>query len=158
MYPSNPNPPVLAEIKGDLFALLKTGAYDGACITTNGMLRRNGNAIMGAGVAKACVQHIPNAERLLGPKIKQNGNITQVIAPYAGKPVFSFPTKNDWRDASDIELIKNSCRQLMALIERHGLQRVLLPKPGCANGGLNWSDVRAEIAPLLDERVMIVSK
>lgn len=148
----------LTEIRGDLFQLLKAGEYDAACITTNGVLRWNGRAVMGAGVAKACVQHIPNAEALLGSKIRRNGNITQLISTYHGRPVFSFPTKHHWRDPSDIELIKQSCRQLMELIDSLGLQRVLLPKPGCANGGLDWSYVRGEIAPILDERVVIISK
>lgn len=148
----------LTEIKGDLFELLKTGAYDGACITTNGVLRRNGHAIMGAGVAKVCVERMPNAEALLGPKIRQNGNITQLIGYYNDKPVLSFPTKNHWRDSSDIELIKQSCRDLIDYINTHNLQRVLLPKPGCQNGGLDWSTVRAEITPLLDERVVIISR
>lgn len=148
----------LVEIKGDLFQLLKTDDYDGACITTNGKTRWNGHAIMGAGVAKACKTHIPNAEKLLGSKIRKSGNITQLIAMFEDKPIISFPTKNDWRDPSDIQLIKRSCRQLMAFIDEHGLQRVLLPKPGCLNGGLYWTHVRAEITPLLDDRVIIISK
>lgn len=148
----------LTEIRGDMFDLIKSGDYDALCITTNGMLRTNGNGIMGAGVARAGRNHIPNAEQQLGRVITQNGHITQVFSTFADRPVISFPTKFDWRDKSDIELIKKSCRELMRVIKHHNLKRVLLPRPGCANGGLNWDDVRPEIAQILDERVVIISR
>lgn len=144
--------------KGDIFTMLQSGNYDAACITTNGMLRRNGHAIMGAGVAKACAQRIPQAEALLGPQIRRLGNHVHYIAPFNGKPVYSFPTKHDWRDNSDIELIKQSARELMAIVEKNQLQRVLLPKPGCANGGLNWNDVQQALLPIVDHRIIFVTK
>ena len=148
----------LIEIKGDAFALLASDKYDAACVTTNGITKNNGWAVMGAGVAKSCAQAFPDSPRLLGDLLRANGNMTQVILENADGAVISFPTKNHWRDASDLELIKQSCRQLMQVIEDNGFQRVLLPKPGCANGGLNWADVRAAITPLLDERVVIISR
>lgn len=153
-----PNTKALQEIKGDGFALHKTEQFDAVCVTTNGVLRNNGWAVMGAGVAKACVQNYPNAAELLGQKIRDNGNVAQIIFEYEHGPVISFPTKHHWRDASDLELIKRSCHQLMEIIEVNDLERVLLPRPGCANGGLNWNDVRAAITPILDERVVIISR
>lgn len=148
----------LREINGDAFRLLANGTYDAACVTTNGITRNNGWAVMGAGVAKACANTHPESPRLLGELLRQNGNITQVILDTPAGPVIAFPTKHHWRDASDLSLIQQSCRQLMQLINARGLTRVLLPKPGCANGGLYWHDVRAAITPLLDERVVIISR
>lgn len=148
----------LQEIKGDAFALLKTDRYDAVCVTTNGILRKNGWAVMGAGVAKACVENYPNAAAVLGTKISMHGNIAQVIHDTDEGPIISFPTKYHWKDASDLDLIKRSCRQLMDIIVDWDLERVLLPQPGCTNGGLNWNDVRAAITPILDERVVIISR
>jgi hypothetical protein len=44
----------------------------------------------------------------------------------------------------------------MDLADRLGLQTILLPRPGCGNGQLDWAQVGPAIAPLLDDRVTIV--
>lgn len=147
----------LTEIRGNAFNLLKTPQFDAVCVTTNGVTKQNGDAVMGAGVALACARAYPETPRLLGDLLRRTGNVTQVMLETPNGPIIAFPTKNHWRDASDIELIKKSCRELMAIVNKRGLKHVLLPKPGCANGGLDWNDVHREIAPLLDWRITIIS-
>ena len=35
---------------------------------------------------------------------------------------------------------------------------VLLPKPGCANGGLNWEQVKPLLEQYLDDRFTIIDR
>lgn len=142
--------------KGDIFRFFETGNYDAICITTNGIIKKNGDAVMGAGIAKTCAQKFPMAQKDLAKGLRANGNIVQVISTTVYGLLLSFPTKHHWRDPSDIELIKESCRQLMRLIDEHELNRVLIPKPGCSNGKLDWSEVEPIISEILDDRVAVI--
>lgn len=148
----------MKEIKGDMFKIYKE--YDAICITTNGKTKVNNNikkAIMGAGVAKACRDKFYGSDEWLAKKLKQNGNITQIFGEANGVSIIAFPTKNDWRDASDIDLIIKSAEQLRELIFKLGWDKVLLPQPGCTNGGLDWNYVKCMIEPILPESVTIIS-
>jgi hypothetical protein len=146
----------MREIRGELFELIKQ--YDGMCVTTNGFVKRNGECVMGAGIAKTIKNMFPEIPYRLGQFIKQYGNNVLYIGDIEQvKPIFSFPVKHAWFEVADIELIKKSCIQLMEVIDDWNLETVLLPRPGCGNGKLNWLEVKEQIAPLLDDRVVVVT-
>lgn len=147
----------IKEIKGNIFDVFLDGNWDAVCVTTNGIIKRNGQAVMGAGVALACVKNYPSSSKSLGDKLIENGNIVQVIIETNRGPILSFPTKDHWKDKSDMKLIKSSCSQLMDFVDERKLKNVLLPRPGCSNGGLIWENVKKEIETLLDDRVTIIS-
>jgi hypothetical protein len=46
--------------------------------------------------------------------------------------------------------------ELLALAERSGWPRVVLPRPGCGGGGLAWKDVKPLLAPVLDDRFIVI--
>lgn len=71
--------------------------------------------------------------------------------------LISFPVKHKWFEAADLSLIERSAKQLMLLISCTEFEKVLLPRPGCGNGRLQWADVKKVLEPILDERVYIVS-
>lgn len=142
--------------KGNIFDLFMTGSYDAICITTNGITKKSGDAVMGAGIAKACAEKFPRSPKDLAEGLKENGNVVQIISPTIYGLILSFPTKNHWKDPSNIELIKKSCHQLMDFIDENKLTRVLLPKPGCSNGKLEWSEVEPIISEILDDRVAVI--
>lgn len=132
---------------------------DARCITTNGRLRENGNAIMGKGIALQARQRFPMIEFTLGRLIQKYGNHTF----YLGYGLISFPTKHNWRDdKSDIELIKRSAIELVSLfkgdvpIRNKSNRRILLTRPGCGSGNLNWSDVRPILQIILNSNEFIV--
>lgn len=89
------------------------------------------------------------------------GRLTGAYAYKAedGKTIINFPTKKDWREQSDIELIKKSFRWLLDNYKTLGIGSVCFPKVGCGLGGLKWSEVKPYIekfASLVDIQVYVV--
>lgn len=125
------------------------------CVTTNGMLKQDGTAVMGAGIAKEAAERFPDLPKRLGENISKYGNRLFI---YRDMRIITFPTKHDWKDKSDLELIQKSCCELMEVALKFGIERISLPKPGCSNGGLSWDDVRPVIEPLLTNTVTIVDR
>lgn len=148
----------MKEIKGDLLEVMATGEYDGFCVTTNGQVRANGKAVMGAGIAKIARDNFKGIDERFGMILQKYGHYVCHLGEYKYGKILTFPTKNHWRDKSDIELIKKSALQLEELIEKHGYSNILLPRPGCSNGGLSWEYVKEQISPILSDRIMIISK
>lgn len=141
---------------------------DWICITTNGEVKSNGRAVMGRGIAKQAVERFKNIDLELAKKIEKYGNTVQKLYPgyfTVVEPlnkelhlthirIVSFPTKHEWRDKADLELIKSSVEQLYFFwYENCQLSKkelkVCLPKPGCENGGLTWNEVKPVIEPIL---------
>jgi len=144
------------ELRGSIFKEYTN--YNAICITTNGIIKNNGRAVMGAGVAKACRDTVKDSDLNLAKLLKKNGNCVQIFDELNNVKIIAFPTKNNWRDNSDIELIKKSCEQLVELMNLNGIDSILLPRPGCTNGNLSWNYVKSIIKPILDNRVTFISR
>ena len=133
---------------------------DAICFTSNGIIKKDGRLVMGAGVAKIFRDRFKDLDLIAGKLISTNGNICQIIADrdIVGNicPIISFPTKNHWRHMSDILLIKKSATELMSIVQKNSWSKVALSKPGCANGGLNWNDVSKVLEQIFDDRIVIV--
>jgi hypothetical protein len=111
-------------------------------IPTNGMVERDGNAVMGKGVAKQAQFRFPMLPRDLGLQIKKHGNHVFYFSAYR---LITFPTKNDWRENSTLDLLRRSVSELKKFIDPSS--RYAMPRVGCGLGGLRWEDVK----PLLQE-------
>lgn len=144
---------------GNIFELPQNN--EAVCITTNGIVKTNGRAVMRAGIAKQADQlfHLSN---LLGKYLKQYGNRAFNLGRFQ-RPngnvftVFSFPTKHDWKDDSDITLICKSAEQLMQMCDKFGITKCFLPPVGCGCGRLNYeTTVKPWIEQILDDRFVIV--
>jgi hypothetical protein len=128
---------------------------DYRCITTNGALRFNGRAIMGAGIAQQARSRHPELELELGKFIQDHGNHVYLLS----HGLISFPTKVHWNLNSDLDLIMRSARELVTLANSlQDAKRMLLTRPGCGMGRLSWPVVKTAIAPILDDRFIVVSK
>ncbi len=143
----------MKEIKGDLWSL---PGFHVICITTNGYVNSRGRAVMGRGCALEAKTRMPGLDLMLGKSIKKHGNHVLLFGLYEGCDIVSFPVKHNWWEKADIELIKRSCAELVDRLEPW--HKVLLPRPGCGNGHLDWNEVRAIISPLLPDSVYVVSK
>ena len=149
----------MKELVGNMFDM----CADAYCITTNGIVRENGTAVMGAGVALAANKKFRGCEEFLGRHISTQGHNVGVFYTFSNErfrkdiDIISFPTKYNWKLLACLPLILLSAQQLMELINVNDYKTVLLPRPGCANGGLIWEDVKLVIEPILDDRVTVVS-
>lgn len=144
----------MTEETGDLWTL--TG--DARCITTNGTRKKNREAVMGRGCAQEAANRYPDLLGELGYRIGELGTHVTTFYYPDEIPLIVFPVKHNWWEPADLKLIKRSAQELMSQIRYHEWRRVLLPRPGCGNGKLKWADVRAVLEPIIDERVVIVSK
>ncbi len=146
----------MLEIKGNAWDLLNN--FDALCITTNGFIKRDGRAVMGRGIAKEATLRVQNIQYKLANVIRTTGNSVGIITEYNNKPLIAFPVKHNWWEEADIELIKRSCIALIELLDQHtSIKSILLPRPGCGNGKLDWNYVKPIISELLDNRVYVVS-
>lgn len=151
---------------------------DAICFTSNGIIKKNGELVMGAGVAKAFKNNWPELPQIFGYKVRagcgcclSNGNRVHITypnssytkklrGPKAPDAIISFPTKHHWRDKSDLNLIKKSAEQLVEKTnsreDPYKWKKIFLPAPGCSNGGLDFEkEVRPVLEPILDDRFTI---
>jgi hypothetical protein len=140
----------MKELQADIWEV----ECDFLCITTNGIVKKDGSLVMGKGIAKEAATKFPDMARELGTLVDCAGNHVY-LAWYSlrnGKAtsILSFPTKHHFRDKSDLKLIEQSCVELRAILARHKIETaiVLLPRPGCGCGGLDWE---SQVKPLLQE-------
>lgn len=145
----------------DIFTLPNNKAEENiVCVTTNGIIKRDGTAVMGAGIAKTANLRFKVAEKLAN-SIRTNGNIVSDLGTYYWKTsrfhLVAFPTKHDWRNPSDLQLIEQSAKQLVALANTNDFQHIFLTRPGCGCGQLDWeTQVKPILTPILDDRFTIV--
>lgn len=139
------------EASGDLFAWHGQGIP--IAVTTSGLVSRRGRAQLGRGCARVCGERFPWFAERLGTLIGEQGLHTV----HVGERLIAFPVEFSPFDNPDLALITQSARELVALAEREGWREVALPRPGCGTGGLAWKDVSALLAPILDERFVIVT-
>lgn len=142
----------MIERQGDIW----TSGADVICITTNGVLKRNGELVMGKGIALEAIQKFPTLGKLLGHHVKCNGNIPTVI-DFGDVKIASFPTKHHWKFNSDIQLIEESAILLKNILP-FDVKHVAMSRVGCGNGNLDWNDVKKVLEPILDDRFVVYEK
>jgi hypothetical protein len=175
----------MRELKGDLWRLADEVKPDAVCITTNGFIKKNGEAVLGRGCALEAVQRWPTLLKLYGNTLRLRGLcVTALLLRDYPYHLVAFPVKPSsvvvqhgatnlvkhqryrfmnelkapgWAAMADPILIKQSALQLVAMIEQSGWEHVLLPRPGCGNGGLRYDEIKPMLACIFDDRVSIVS-
>lgn len=126
------------------------------CITTNGTVKANGEAVMGRGCAWEAKQRWPWLPKYLGDSIKEIGNLVQEFRDPPN--LITFPVKHHWMQQADLELIERSARRLKEDIADFAPNKTfMLPRPGCGNGRLTWFQVKPMLEPILPDNVWIIS-
>ena len=128
------------------------------CVTTNGVVKTNAQAVMGAGIAKAFMLIYPQLPVILGQKLVHSGNQVHYLLTDGDVHIMSFPTKYHWRDSSDLSLIENSAQTLAELAVIRPNCTFVLTRPGCGLGGWSWLIVRDAISPVLPDNCWIVNR
>ena len=164
----------MIEITGDYIRYFQNNhkLIDGIVCTTNNVVNKNKELVMGAGIAKIFRDKIvPGIQmfwgsRLLKLRANYPNKYNPVLIQYMYEDVtesnypihvFSFPTKYHWKDQSDMKLIEKSAIKLVELCNIMGLEKILMTRPGCGNGGLKWEDVKPAIS-FLDDRFVVINK
>lgn len=140
--------------KGDILNYI--GIADIVCITTNGIVKSNGELVMGAGCALAFKERFPEIPKILGKKVRAKGNIPLIVGNVGKTYIVSFPTKNDYRNKSNINIIKNSAKFIVEIADYLEAEKIYIPSPGTGFGGLSKEDVYKEIEAILDDRFIIL--
>ena len=143
----------MKEIQGNLWNV----ECDLRVLTTNGIVRRDGACVMGRGCAYEAKKRFPGIEFRLGKLLREHGNRVMRLGRYGGTMICSFPVKHHWRQEADPALIRRSAEQLVAVADKFGHERILIPRPGCGNGKLSWADVRPILAEVLDARFSVIT-
>lgn len=164
----------MQELKKDLFKCIPNPKVDAICITTNGHWTTSGLAVMSGGCAGEAANRWPEIPIRLGKLLKQSRlNIPYLIGAVDTSAkhidladldkkqhkclIFSFPTINNLIKGSELNLIVQSAKLISDLADKYALKRVIIGRPGVGIGGLIWTEVKAALDPILDDRFVIVS-
>ncbi len=139
----------MEELEGELFDHLGEAVL---AITTHGTVNAKGATPMLHGSARAAYERFPELPVELGNLIRDRGNHVHVLS----HGLVSFPVEHGWMEVPDPALIAQSARELRALADDGGWTRVVVPRPGCGGGGLDWEAVKPLLAPYFDERFVVV--
>lgn len=141
----------MQEVVGNLWEFHGQGFCIG--IPVNGDRRRDGRAVMGAGVALAAANRFPNLPILLGEKLRTSGNHSYYWEEFR---LLTLPTKEAWIQPSNLGLIQRTAREAVHLADHYQLTTIYCPRLGCGLGGLAWKDVARVLHALWDDRFIIV--
>jgi len=140
----------MIEVRIDFWTYAQTHNIPNLVVTTNGIVKNNGELVMGRGIALQFAQKFPCLPQELGQLVENTGNQVYYLHQRLwgnGERVivFSLPTKHHWKDPSDIKLIEQGLIQLKNLHEHMFPGKFIMTRPGCGNGGLNWEN---QVKPL----------
>ena len=140
------------EIIGDIWKEHADGAV--VAITTSSMLTKNGKAIMLRGCARQARDRFPDLPHILGEQLLNHGRHVFDL----GRRIVSFPVEVDPYRNPELEIIEESCRELVELTDYKSWRKVIVPRPGCGGGGLEWPVVRPVLQRYFDERFYVITK
>jgi hypothetical protein len=171
---------IMNEVQGNIWDFHDKGYH--VCIPTNGFVKKNGCAVMGRGLAKQCKNKFPGIDRDLGIVLKTSGNYPTLL-PFR---LISFPVKPKYKVISSLSEVVTHMRSKFQVGDRvpgwackaelnliHGaatnlcnffymyddIRRIYVPRVGCGNGELQWTDVKPilEKAFEKEDRIVVVS-
>lgn len=141
--------------KGDMWSVY--GKTDLFCITTNSIIKNNGELVMGKGIAKEAAFRIPNLPKVAGTLINKrtcetlNNKYGLLIVPSLMQNLGLFQVKYNWKDEADLELIEYSTNRLIEFtndqLYYQSDLRIDLNFPGIGNGRLN----RNKVLPIIEK-------
>lgn len=107
--------------------------------------------VMGKGLALAFKQTYPNnfldyKEACYGGKVMLGKMfITKTTSQLNPRYIINFPTKQHWKEKSNLENIKTGLVALIEEIKKLEIKSIALPPLGCGLGKLKWQEVEGLI-------------
>ena len=111
---------------------------DYVCITTNSIVKQNGELVMGAGIALKAKQRVPTLPLDFGNQIKSKnlqGKFYGLLLSH--EKYLAFQTKLHYQDESPLDVVQQSCNLLNRLAKKYPDKSFGLPYPGISNGRLD---------------------
>lgn len=144
----------MIEVKSDFWK--EALDADALVCTINGVVMSNGRLVMGAGIAKQFRDFYPNLDLFWGKQRRKypEGLLTSKLGQ---QTLIGLPTKTDWKKPSDLNFVAHNLKLLLDYINVNNFIKVVMTRPGCGNGGLEWGQVK----PLMQEfgnNVFVVGK
>tara|TARA_R110000851_G_scaffold6029_5_gene24556 strand:+ start:1648 stop:2169 length:522 start_codon:yes stop_codon:yes gene_type:complete len=160
------------------------GVVDAVCITTNLYIKKDKTSVMGKGCARQARDRYPGIERLVGLANDNMVGFSGVarLQQDEGTWIVSFPVKPSigfsdgtnvvshqqfrfdsgsivpgWAMKADLATIRRSAVQLAELADKQGWQNIVVPRPGCGAGELDWGIVCEVLDEHLDDRFTIIT-
>jgi len=62
-----------------------------------------------------------------------------------------------WAARANIKLIAQSCEELVVLADRVGWKTIVIPRPGCGAGELDWEEVSPVLEAAFDDRFSVIT-
>jgi hypothetical protein len=144
----------MREIKGNLWDF----EAEAVVITTNGTVKNNGECVMGRGCAREAADKFPGLAKELGELIEEFGNRVFALGGHGERYLYTFPVKNNWWEIANLDLIERSTKQLFDLVDKtYKDNTIVLPRPGCGNGKLEWKEVKPILERYLDDRFYVIT-
>ena len=140
----------MRESQNDIWSYLHQAII---AITTNGSVTRDGRAIMGRGTARQASALFTGIPRQLGRLLQEQGNHVHEL----DNGLVSFPVEETPWSLPDIRLIRRSAAELRALADLRGWPLIVVPRPGCGGGGMDWQEVRPVLEEFFDGRFIVVT-
>lgn len=72
--------------------------------------------------------------------------------------IVSFPVENSPYERPELSLVECSCRELVQLADEKRWQEIIVPRPGCGGGGLEWKCDSRIVARYFDNRFTLIQK
>jgi hypothetical protein len=137
---------------------LWTYPADWRVITTNGFVKKSGEAVMGRGTAYQAKKRWPKLPYAVGLFLNAHGNhvgefVFKDPETFDEIKLITMPTKHNWWEEADLLLIERSCVEMASLPYSESF---VVAAPGCGNGKLDWADVKLVIEPILDDRFTVL--
>lgn len=129
-------------------AAQKMGGNAYAVIPTNTVVRKDGQAVMGAGLAKLAAKLYPDLPEVYGRRLQEG--VTFYVDH--DRRLILVPTKEDWKEPSTMEIVSNALNALARWARSDDAPanlHLVLPGMGTGNGGLNPKKVEELIAKRL---------
>jgi O-acetyl-ADP-ribose deacetylase (regulator of RNase III) len=101
---------------------------------------------MGKGLALAFKRNVPGLYhhylRLCKEGQINKNSLWRYKWPGTYKQVICLPTKINWWDESNLDMVADNLYKLAANIGRLEIESLAIPPVGCGEGGLDWNEVR----------------
>lgn len=155
-------------VKKDGCAVMGRGCALEATKRFPGIAHNLGNAIYSKGNIVHIIREIPKKDKQplsivsfpvkgILTKIESEDDFLKILPHYRSKFKIGRTVPGYMLEA-DIGLIRTSLKQLVSLTDEREWEAVVMPRPGCGYGGLDWKQIKLELELYLDDRFTVVHK